>query len=122
MADVKDRNLSHDEWHALLDPYGWADIAVRSLVAPRGVSLGVAEYGFRVMLKGSPDGSIDEWAHRSYLLDQARQAVEAVKAEGYVFMDAPRIEIGGRYMYRIDGGAVPDWRAEAELHFSVGAR
>jgi hypothetical protein len=122
MADVKALEMSHDEWRELLEPYGWADITTRSLVAPRGVSLGVAEYGFRMVLKGSPDGALDEWAHRSYLLDQARQAVDAVKARGYVFIDAPRIEFAGRYKYSVDRGAVPEWYAEAYLEFSVGAR
>lgn len=121
MADVKDRNLSHDEWHALLDPYGWADITARSLVVPRGVPRGVAEFEFRVMLKAD-DSERDEWVQRSNLLDQARRTVKAVQAKGYVLIDAPRIEFGGQYRYRIDRGAVPDWIAQAELNFSVGAR
>ena len=120
MTDVKARDLSHEKWCALLEPYGWATITTRSLITPRGVSLGVAEYEFRVMLKAD-DNERDEWVQRSNLLDQARRAVKAVQAKGYIFMDAPRIEFGGQYKYRVDRGAVPEWHAEAEMSFRVHA-
>ena len=74
------------------------------------------------MLKSSPDSTLGEWAHRSYLLEQARKAVEAVQAKWYVLPDAPDIEFGGRYMYRLDRGPVPIWIAGAELSFSVNSR
>src|SRR5258708_26062799 len=79
------------------------------------------EWEIGVMLKGSPGGEAGEWAERSYLLDQVRQAVEAVRGKGYALADPPRIEFGGRYMYQLDTGAVPHWAAEAELRFSVSA-
>ena len=119
MTDTKAQELSHDEWHELLEPYGWADITTRSVPTWRGCSPGILEWEIRVMLKGSPGGEAGEWAERSYLLDQARQAVEAVRGKGYALADPPRIEFGGRYMYQLDTGAVPHWAAEAELRFSV---
>ncbi len=118
MTDVKAQELSHDEWYELLEPYGWADITVTAPAVLFRVPPALLEYDIRVMLKGSPDTALDEWAHRSYLLDQARQAVGAVKARGYAFLeDAPRIEFGGRYMHQIGQG--PVWLAEAELRFIV---
>ena len=117
---MKARELSLDEWYALLEPYGWADIRTWA-PAMLGRSAPILEYDVRVMLKGSPDGALDEWAHRSYLLDQARLAVGAVQAKGYMFLGAPRIEFGGHYKYRVDQGAVPEWFAEAEMSFRVHA-
>ncbi len=80
------------------------------------------EWELRVMLKGSPDGTLGEWAHRAHLLDQARQAIEAVQARGYWLPDAPRIEFGGRYRFRVDRGTLPEWDAEAEMRFTVRPR
>ncbi len=121
MTVVKAQELSYDQWRELLEPYGWADITVRAPAVMFRVQQSLLEYDIRVMLKGSPDGgtfSADEWAHRSYLLDQARRAVKAVQARGYVLAeDAPRIEFAGRYMQQ--PGQDPVWYAEAELRFSV---
>jgi hypothetical protein len=122
MTDVKAQELSYDGWRELLEPYGWADIRTYQPAFLAGPVLGFMEYEIRVMLKGSPDGALDEWAHRSYLLDQARQAVEAVKAKGYWLSDAPRVEFGGRYRFRVDRDTVPEWDAEAELRFTVRPR
>jgi|HubBroStandDraft_2_1064218.scaffolds.fasta_scaffold100522_3 hypothetical protein len=123
MADVKAQELSYDEWNELLEPYGWAEITTRSAAASRGVSLGVVAYELRVMLRAGPDSSTrDEWVLRSDLLDQARRAVKAVQAKGYLLLDAPGIEFGGQYRYSADRGAEPEWHAEARLEFTVGAR
>lgn len=119
MTDVKTEELNPGEWHELLEPYGWGDVAVYSPAFLRGPVPELQEYEIRVMLKGSPDGALDEWAHRSYLLGQARQAIEAVRAAGYWLPDAPCIEFGGRYRFRVDRGTVPEWDAKAELRFRV---
>ena len=58
-----------------------------------------------------------EWAQRSHMLDQARKAVEAVQAKGYILTVAPDIEFGGRYRYSVDRGAEPEWEAGAEMRF-----
>ncbi len=120
MTDVKTRPTSPDEWHELLKPYGWADVTAcaPTWAAP---SAAFTWYEIRVMLSADPDGDLDEWVRRSDLLDQARRAVKAVQAKGYMFMNAPRIEFGGQYKYRVDRGAVPEWFAEAELSFCVHA-
>ena len=121
MADVKAQELSLDQWSELLEPYGWADATTRSLTR---LSDGAHSswYDIRVMLRpAAPDGDRDEWVRRSGLLDQARRAVEAVQAKGYMFMDAPRIEFAGEYRYRVDTGRVPEWTAAAELSFRVHA-
>ncbi len=119
MADVKTQDLSPDEWHALLEPYGWADVMTRApTFAPSAL---FAWHEIRVMLTPGTDGDPGEWVQRSNLLDQARRVVEAVQAKGYIFMDAPRIEFGGHYKYRVDRGAVPEWYAEAEMSFRVRA-
>jgi hypothetical protein len=118
MTDVKAQELSHDEWYELLEPYGWADITVRWAAASRNPF----DYVIRMELKPGPGGELDEWAERSYLLEQARQAVQAVQAKGYVLEGAPRIEFGGQYTYRIGAGPVPAWSPEARLDFSVAVR
>ncbi len=118
MTGVKAQELSLSEWHELLEPYGWADITVTGPAVRFRVPPGLLEYEICMMLKASPDPEIGEWDQRSYLLGQARQAVEAVRARGYAFLEAaPRIEFGGRYMHRVD--QAPDWFAEAELRFIV---
>lgn len=124
MTTVKARDLSHEEWTALFEPYGWAEITTRSPRMPLGGKPPFVLYEFRVMLKGSPDRELGEWAHRAYLLDQARQAVETVQAKGYVLPDAPRIEFGGQYRYYLtaERGAAWWWLAQAELSFSVNSR
>jgi hypothetical protein len=118
VGDVKARELGFDEWRELLEPYGWADITVTAPAVLFRVPPGLLEYEIRMMLKASPDTRLGEWDQRSYLLGQARQAVEAVKGIGYTFgEDAPRIEFGGRYVYLM--GQAPSWFAEAELRFTV---
>lgn len=124
MADVKAQELSLPEWHELLEPYGWADITATAPAVRFRVPAPILEYDIRVMLKPGREVSQDgdgEWAERSHLLEQARDAVKAVKARGYWFPDAPRIEFGGRYMYRM-GDTDPRWVAEAELRFTVRPR
>src|SRR5258708_14616467 len=111
MTDVKAQELSHDEWYELLAPYGYADITTWSATALRGYSPGILEWEIRVML--SPGAELEEWAQRSYLLEQARQAVEAVRGKGYVLRDPPRIECGGRYLYELSPGPVPHSAAGA---------
>lgn len=117
MTDVKAQELSLDEWYALLEPYGWADIRTWA-PAMLGRSAPILEYEIRVMLKPS-DTELEEWPQRAYLLEQARQAVDTVRARGYLMASAPRIEFGGEYRYRVDRGAVPEWTAEAELSFRL---
>lgn len=122
MTDVKARQMSLDEWRELLEAYGWADITVHSPLMPLGGLPPFVEYDIRMMLKAAtPLGDRDEWVLRSDLLDQARRAVKAVQAKGYILMTAPRIEFGGDYKYRVDQGAIPDWIAEGTLEFSVHA-
>jgi len=116
MTSTKAQELSLDEWNELLRPYGYVDITTRW----RTLGGGEPRYDFDVMLKGICDGN-EEWAARTHLLDQARQAVEAVRAKGYLLHDAPDIEFGGRYMYRL-GTEAPTWIPEARVRFSVGAR
>ena len=119
MADVKAQGLSLDEWHALLEPYGWANITTRSPAVPFRVAAPILEWEICVMLKLShPDTQDGEWARRSDLLEQARKAVEAVQARGYRLSDAPRVDLGGRYMYQM-GDLDPVFIAEAELRFAV---
>lgn len=119
MTDVKAQELSLDEWRELLEPYGWADITTRAPAVRFRVPVPVLEWEIRVTLKAEPDGDRDEWVRRSDLLDQARRAVKAVQARGYFLEDAPRIEFGGQYMYRMDPSGLPDWLAEAELRFTM---
>ena len=119
MTSTKAQELSLDEWNELLRPFGYVDITMRSQPLLGG-SAGPLEYDIRVMLTGSLDGR-EEWAERAYMLGQARQAVEAVQAKGYVLHCAPDIEFGGRYMYRL-GTEAPTWIPEARVRFSVGAR
>lgn len=121
MTDVKARQISLDEWRELLEPYGYADITTRSPWMPLGGEPPFVEYGFLVMLKSSPGGELGEWAKRAFLLENARQAVEAVRAKGYILTTAPDIEFSGDYKYRVEQGAVPDWIAAATLEFSVQA-
>ncbi len=118
MADVKAEELSLDEWCALLEPYGWADIKTWA-PAMLGRSAPILEWEIRVMLKPSEDTGLGEWPQRAYLLEQARQAVDAVRARGFLLAGAPRIEFGGKYRYRVDRGAIPEWTAEAELSFRL---
>jgi hypothetical protein len=130
MTDVKAQELSYNEWRELLEPYGWADITTTAPAVRFQVPSPLLEYGIRVMLKpgrevseagGECQAGDGEWAERSYLLGRARDAVNAVKARGYWFPDAPRIEFGGRYMHLM-GDAEPRWVAEAELRFTVRPR
>jgi hypothetical protein len=121
MTDVKAQELSLDEWHELLEPYGWADITVTTPAVRFHVPAPLLEYEIRVILKPGRQISQDEWTERSHLLEQARQAVGAVQAKGYALHDAPDIEFGGHYMYPVDIGA-PLWQAEASLRFRVGNR
>jgi hypothetical protein len=115
MTATKAQELSLSEWYELLAPYGWADITTRSVaVTLRGYSPGILEWEIRVLLRPGSELTSGEWAERSHLLEQARQAVEAVRGKGYVLRQPPRIEFGGDYM---DPG--PMWVARAELHFSV---
>jgi hypothetical protein len=121
MTDVKTQELSYDEWRELLKPFGHADITVRIPAVWFPGPPPLLEYEIRVMLKPSPGHELGEWAERSYLLEQAQQAVEAVRAKGHLIEDAPHIEFGGRYMYRC-GERAPLWVPEASLRFDVGAR
>lgn len=113
MTGVKAGELSLDEWHEVLAPYGYADIRARHSWAGPAI-----EYEIHMMLAPSPGGELGEWAERSYLLEQAKQAVEAVRGKGFVLLeDAPHIEFGGRYMYRV-GEPAHSWMAEASLRFT----
>lgn len=115
---MKALGLGYDEWRELLEPYGSADITVTAPAVRFQVPPGLLMYDVRVLLKPGPGGwAQDEWALRSDLLSQARQAVKAVLAKGYILTDAPDIEFGGRYKYSVAGGAVPEWEAGAELRF-----
>src|SRR5258708_12613579 len=89
MTDTKAQELSHDEWHELLEPYGWTGITTRSVPTWRGYSPGILEWEIRVMLKGSPGGEAGEWAEPSYLPDQARQAVHALPGNAYALPAPP---------------------------------
>lgn len=118
MADVKAQELSYDEWRELLEPYGWAEITASAPAVLFEVPSSMLMYDVRVLLKPGPGSSTqDEWVLRSDLLDQARRAVKAVQAKGYILTDAPDIEFGGRYKYSVDRGAQPEWEAGAELRF-----
>jgi hypothetical protein len=119
MADVKTQKLSYPEWCDLLEPYGWANITMRSPVFPGGGPALVFEWDVSLMLQASPGNELGEWAERSYLLEQARLAVQAVRDAGYRLHDPPGIEFGGRYMYRIGSQEPASWAAEATLRFSV---
>jgi hypothetical protein len=119
MTDVKAQELSHDEWYELLEPYGWADITTRAPAVRFRIPSPILEWEIRLMLKlARPDSQDGEWARRSDLLEQARKAVEAVQSRGYRLFDAPRIDLGGRYMYA-QGDMDPVFIAEAELRFAV---
>ena len=113
---MKAQELSPDEWHELLEPYGYADITVTAPAVRFQVPPSMLMYDIRVLLKPRP-GERDEWEQRSNLLDQARGAVKAVQAKGYILTNAPDIEFGGRYKYFLDRGAEPEWEAGAEVRF-----
>src|ERR1700722_10147975 len=114
---TKSRELSLDEWDKLLEPFGYADITTRQPLVMFRAPQSVLEYEIRMILKASPGGELGEWAERGYLLEQARQAVEAVKGAGFWLPDAPEITFNGRYMYRA-GEPRPSWYAEAGLRFT----
>lgn len=118
MADAVKTEMGYDEWCELLKPYGWADITTRSPARRIHSPLRIYDIEIRVMLAPAPAGQHGEWEERSYLLEQARQCVQAVQAKGHELQDAPRIEFGGRYMYQA-GNSAPAWVAQAELHFTV---
>jgi len=118
VTDVKAQELSHDEWYELLEPYGYVDITTHSPAVRFRIAAPILEREIRVMLKPSqPDSQDSEWSRRSDLLEQARKAVEAVRARGYWLPDAPRIELGGQYMYQA-GEPAPVWIAGADLRFT----
>jgi hypothetical protein len=116
VTDVKAQELSPDEWCELLEPYGYADITVTAPAVRFQVPPSMQMYDIRVLLKPDPSER-DEWVQRSNLLDQARRAIKAVQAKGYILTDAPDIEFGGRYKYSVDRGAEPEWEAGAEVRF-----
>jgi hypothetical protein len=118
MTDVKTPQLSPAQWQELLEPYGWVDLTISAPAVRFQTPAELWEYEFRVMLKPPADSDAPEWVRRADLLDQARGAVKAVRAQGYWLPQAPRIEFAGRYMYRA-GQEDPSWIAEAELRFTA---
>lgn len=110
MTDLKPE-LGYDGWLALLEPHGWAEIT--TVTSPgRPASL-----QFRIRLKADP-AERDEWVQRANLLDQARRALRAVRDAGYWLPDAPRIDFGGKYLFKT-GDPEPSWFAEADTSFTA---
>ena len=120
MTKTTAQQMSYDEWPALFEPYGYADITTLAPAARFHAKPRILEWEIRLLLKGSGE-PLDEWAQRSHLLEQARQAVRAIEDKGYVLDDAPNIEFGGSYIRRFGPciTASRSWTGEARLRFTV---